>query len=172
MHACRWMMPRRWIANCGPATWPHSSLRPFKAKAVRHPKPISSRARRSFAENMERSWFQTKCRPVLAAPERCSVSSIGIWSPTSLRSRKRSEEHTSELQSHSDLVCRLLHEKTETTYAPSAVRLQPTRGRRTFDNVTFAYDSVRQVLRGMSFYVAPGQLIGIVGPSNEGDTTI
>src|SRR5436190_1959085 len=76
------------IDNYVHATWPHSSLRPFKAKAVRHPKPISSRARRSFAENMERSWFQTKCRPVLAAPERCSVSSIGIWSLTSLRSRK------------------------------------------------------------------------------------
>src|SRR5260221_2618912 len=27
------------------------------------------------------------------------------------RSRRRSEEHTSELQSHSDLVCRLLLEK-------------------------------------------------------------
>src|SRR5438034_4659326 len=32
--------------------------------------------------------------------------------PSSIRgSRKRSEEHTSELQSHSDLVCRLLLEK-------------------------------------------------------------
>src|SRR5260221_1913982 len=29
----------------------------------------------------------------------------------SSRSRRRSEEHTSELQSHSDLVCRLLLEK-------------------------------------------------------------
>src|SRR5260221_3853403 len=28
---------------------------------------------------------------------------------------ERSEEHTSELQSHSDLVCRLLLEKTNTT---------------------------------------------------------
>src|SRR5260221_6482769 len=30
---------------------------------------------------------------------------------TGAESRKRSEEHTSELQSHSDLVCRLLLEK-------------------------------------------------------------
>src|SRR5260221_9821006 len=29
--------------------------------------------------------------------------------------RERSEEHTSELQSHSDLVCRLLLEKKKTT---------------------------------------------------------
>src|SRR5438034_4406311 len=31
-----------------------------------------------------------------------------VWSP---RRSRRSEEHTSELQSHSDLVCRLLLEK-------------------------------------------------------------
>src|SRR5260221_1942863 len=30
---------------------------------------------------------------------------------------RRSEEHTSELQSHSDLVCRLLLEKKKRTYA-------------------------------------------------------
>src|SRR5438034_3793934 len=35
--------------------------------------------------------------------------------PTDLTARKkRSEEHTSELQSHSDLVCRLLLEKKKT----------------------------------------------------------
>src|SRR5215211_2059511 len=31
---------------------------------------------------------------------------------------RRSEEHTSELQSHSDLVCRLLLEKKKKTYIP------------------------------------------------------
>src|SRR5438034_6529875 len=34
------------------------------------------------------------------------------------RSRPRSEEHTSELQSHSDLVCRLLLEKKKNTRFP------------------------------------------------------
>src|SRR2546428_4475780 len=33
-------------------------------------------------------------------------------------SHQRSEEHTSELQSRSDLVCRLLLEKKNTHYAP------------------------------------------------------
>src|SRR5438034_7843735 len=32
--------------------------------------------------------------------------------------RQRSEEHTSELQSHSELVCRLLLEKKKTTQDP------------------------------------------------------
>src|SRR5437588_1894354 len=52
----------------------------------------------------------------------CTVRRNAARSGTSLpvrRSRGRSEEHTSELQSHSDLVCRLLLEKKKqrnTTY--------------------------------------------------------
>src|SRR3982750_5060729 len=42
------------------------------------------------------------------------------------RPRERSEEHTSELQSRSDLVCRLLLEKKNTE---PAARLSPARGR-------------------------------------------
>src|SRR5438132_9139758 len=34
-----------------------------------------------------------------------------VWSSLRMGSQTRSEEHTSELQSHSDLVCRLLLEK-------------------------------------------------------------
>src|SRR2546430_11509419 len=34
------------------------------------------------------------------------------------RNKQRSEEHTSELQSQSNLVCRLLLEKKETTHPP------------------------------------------------------
>src|SRR6266568_4153853 len=52
------------------------------------------------------------------------------------------------------------------------VRLEPVHGRVTFDHVTFGYDGVRQVLRGVSFDVAPGELIGLVGPSGGGKTTI
>src|SRR5436190_17171543 len=36
---------------------------------------------------------------------------IAAYTPTHDRADLRSEEHTSELQSHSDLVCRLLLEK-------------------------------------------------------------
>src|SRR5436190_18345249 len=46
-------------------------------------------------------------------------ATLGVWLPTNTVGRAsstwrgwpRSEEHTSELQSHSDLVCRLLLEK-------------------------------------------------------------
>src|SRR5438034_2347777 len=40
-----------------------------------------------------------------------SVSTTRKGRPPGPRSQARSEEHTSELQSHSDLVCRLLLEK-------------------------------------------------------------
>ena len=42
--------------------------------------------------------------------------SDGIIVGVGLDSEYRSEEHTSELQSHSDLVCRLLLEKKKTIY--------------------------------------------------------
>src|SRR2546427_8506418 len=40
--------------------------------------------------------------------------------------RSRSEEHTSELQSQSNLVCRLLLEKKKKKKTPHALRRQPT----------------------------------------------
>src|SRR5260221_8623299 len=49
----------------------------------------------------------------------CTQSSVAfpeITLPLVVTLRKRSEEHTSELQSHSDLVCRLLLEKKKKSY--------------------------------------------------------
>src|SRR5260221_8219142 len=40
-----------------------------------------------------------------------SIKQHGVIQPIVVLDRVRSEEHTSELQSHSDLVCRLLLEK-------------------------------------------------------------
>src|SRR5437588_4193094 len=56
-----------------------------------------------FRSSRRSSWARSgAAASALTCPER-------IWH--SLRLRSRSEEHTSELQSHSDLVCRLLLEK-------------------------------------------------------------
>src|SRR5260370_4904887 len=43
--------------------------------------------------------------------EKFSVTQLGSTSPPKEHSSPRSEEHTSELQSHLNLVCRLLLEK-------------------------------------------------------------
>src|SRR5438034_1542077 len=63
-------------------------------------------------------WITTlppKARPAFPSPkitcERAQFTGATISSGSASGTRKRSEEHTSELQSHSDLVCRLLLEK-------------------------------------------------------------
>jgi len=69
-------------------------------------------------------------------------------------------------------VFEVLDSKPEVRDGPAPVRLEPVQGRVTFENVTFAYDGVRQVLRGISFEVAAGELIGLVGPSGGGKSTV
>lgn len=51
-------------------------------------------------------------------------------------------------------------------------RLDPMRGAVEFDSVAFGYDGVKQVLKGISFSVAAGEMIGLVGPSGGGKTTV
>lgn len=41
-----------------------------------------------------------------------------------------------------------------------------------FENVTFAYDSSKEVLHGISFQTEPGTMTAIVGPSGSGKSTI
>src|SRR6267378_319843 len=64
-------------------------------------------------------------------------------------------------------VFEVLDTEPEIRDVAEPVRLEPVHGR-----VTFGYDGVRQVLRGVSFDVTPGELIGLVGPSGGGKTTI
>ncbi|MGI9433176.1 MAG: ABC transporter ATP-binding protein, partial [Myxococcota bacterium] len=54
----------------------------------------------------------------------------------------------------------------------AAVRLEPVKGEVEFENMVFGYDGVRQVIKGISFRVNPGEMIGLVGPSGGGKTTV
>ncbi len=69
-------------------------------------------------------------------------------------------------------VFEVLDTEPEVRDAAQAIKLDNLRGEIEFQDVTFGYDGVRQVIRGMSFKVQPGELIGLVGPSGGGKTTL
>ena len=66
----------------------------------------------------------------------------------------------------------LLQEKPEIPDRPGAKPLRVESGEIVFDNVTFAYDPERQILKDINFTVPAGQMVAIVGPSGAGKSTI
>jgi ATP-binding cassette, subfamily B, heavy metal transporter len=66
----------------------------------------------------------------------------------------------------------LLEVKAEVVDKPGAVDLKIQNGEIEFDNVQFAYDPQRPILKGISFKVPAGKTIAVVGPSGAGKSTI
>jgi len=55
---------------------------------------------------------------------------------------------------------------------PGAIDPGRTRGEIRFDHVAFGYGSDALVLRDVSFTIQPGQVVGIVGPTGSGKSTV
>jgi len=55
---------------------------------------------------------------------------------------------------------------------PDAIDPEPFRGGIDFKNVVFGYDSAEPVLRDVTFSIEPGQLVGVVGPTGSGKSTV
>ena len=53
-----------------------------------------------------------------------------------------------------------------------AQEIELVRGEIVFDHVAFAYDEEAPVLQDVSFTISPGQLVGIVGPTGGGKSTV
>jgi ATP-binding cassette subfamily B protein len=66
----------------------------------------------------------------------------------------------------------LLGEAPEVTDKPGAKPLAVAKGAIRFENVSFAYDEDRPILRGVDFEVPAGHMVALVGPSGAGKSTI
>jgi ATP-binding cassette subfamily B protein len=66
----------------------------------------------------------------------------------------------------------LLDVPEEIVDKPGAQPLAVTGGEIVFDRVTFAYDPRRPILKDVSFKVAPGQMVALVGATGSGKSTI
>ncbi len=66
----------------------------------------------------------------------------------------------------------ILDQNPEIEDVPGAPPLRVSGGDVRFENVEFAYDAARPILRGVSFEAPPGHTIAIVGPSGAGKSTI
>src|SRR5260221_3366434 len=65
----------------------------------------------SWSSSLVSRWKRRTCETWARRALPCAISASISARTSAISARERSEEHTSELQSHSDLVCRLLLEK-------------------------------------------------------------
>ncbi|HUZ31074.1 MAG TPA: ABC transporter ATP-binding protein/permease [Xanthobacteraceae bacterium] len=71
-----------------------------------------------------------------------------------------------------EIMFSMLNRKPEIKDRPGALPLKVRTGTIRFDDVSFAYDPERAILKNVSFEVAAGHTVAIVGPTGAGKSTI
>lgn len=69
-------------------------------------------------------------------------------------------------------ILEILDTEMQVKEKPGAVDLGKVKGRVTFDNVSFGYDTMSPTLRNVTFDAQPGQLVALLGGSGSGKSTI
>jgi ATP-binding cassette subfamily B protein len=71
-----------------------------------------------------------------------------------------------------EMMFGLLSREPEIEDRPGAKALEVKHGAVRFENITFAYDPDRQILKGLTFDVPAGHTVAVVGPSGAGKSTL
>ena len=69
-------------------------------------------------------------------------------------------------------VNEILNERPEVKISENPVSLIDTRGEIEFKEVSFGYESGKNILNNISFQISPGKTVALVGPSGAGKSTI
>ena len=78
----------------------------------------------------------------------------------------------SRAQSAGERIYEILDAESAVQEKPNAVVISDARGHVRFENVSFSYDAISPVLRGIDLSAEPGEMIALLGPTGSGKTTI
>lgn len=79
---------------------------------------------------------------------------------------------SSRAQSAGQRIFEILDAESAVKEKADAVALDGVRGEVRFEDVSFSYDAISPVLRGVSLEAKPGQVIALMGPTGSGKTTV
>lgn len=84
----------------------------------------------------------------------------------------RSGDFMSSSLTATERIFEVLDQEVEIADAPDAVSMPEIKGEVEFRNVHFGYEPINPVLKDINLHVKPGEMIGLVGHSGAGKTTM